>query len=34
MNHIKDINQLEKTQLIASSKDNFSIELVECIGSK
>ena len=34
MNHIKDINQLEKTQLIASSKDNFSIELVESIGEE
>jgi len=32
MNHIKDINQFEKTQIIASSKDNFSIELVESIG--
>ena len=34
MNHIKDINQLEKTQIIASSKNNFSIELVESIGEK
>ena len=34
MNHIKDINQEEKMILIASSRDNLSIELVECIGQK
>ena len=34
MNHIKDINQLEKTQLIASSKNHFNIELVESIGKQ
>ncbi len=34
MNHIKDIKQLEKTQLIASSKNNFNIELVESISEK
>ena len=34
MKHIKDINQLEKTELIASSKNNFSIELVESIGKE
>ena len=34
MNYIKDINQLEKTQLIASSKSNFSIELVESLGKE
>ena len=34
MNHIKDINQEEKMILTASSRDNLSIELVECIGQK
>ena len=34
MNYIKDINQLEKTQVIASSKNHFNIELVEYIGEQ
>ena len=34
MENIKDINQLEKKQIIASSSNNFNIELIENIGEK